>query len=140
MAGHPGAGKTFVLNNVKSGSIDPRWVNTDKVYPIFKKWWSTDWPKISSKVKTVNVNQLANYINSILPLAIDGTANKVSTLMRRKSVIESFGYDTMMIFVNTLFFLNVLFSKRIMQSLHLFFNFQNTFQLKNFLFNFIHSF
>lgn len=101
MAGHPGAGKTFVLNNVKSGSIDPRWVNTDKVYPIFKEWWNDAWPKISDRVKTVNQNQLANYINSMLPLAIDGTANKVSTLMRRKSIIESFGYDTMMIFVNT---------------------------------------
>ena len=101
MAGHPGAGKSYVLNKVKSGSIDPRWVNTDKVFPMFKKWWNSDWPSISNRVKVVNKDQLSLYINSMLPLAIDGTAAKVSTLMRRKNILESMGYDTAMIFVNT---------------------------------------
>lgn len=101
LAGHPGAGKSYVLDRIKSGSIDPRWVNTDKVFPLFKKWWNTDWPLIGNKVRIVNRNQLSGYINSMLPLAIDGTAGKVSTLMRRKSILESMGYDTAMIFVNT---------------------------------------
>ncbi len=101
MAGHPGAGKTTVLNKVKSGSIEPRWVNTDKVFPLFLEWWNTDWPKISGKVKTINKNQLAGYLNSMLPLAVDGTANKASNVLRRKHILESLGYDTAMIFVNT---------------------------------------
>jgi len=101
MAGHPGAGKTTVLNSVKSGSIEPRWVNTDKAYPLFKEWWNSDWPKVSSKVKTISKNQLAGYINSMLPLAIDGTAGSASTIMKRKHILESMGYDTAMIFVNT---------------------------------------
>jgi len=101
LAGHPGAGKTTVLNKVKSGSIEPRWVNTDKVFPLFKEWWSTDWPKISKKVTTISKNQLTVYINSILPLAIDGTAGSASVIMKRKHILESMGYDTAMIFVNT---------------------------------------
>jgi len=101
LAGHPGAGKTTVLNKVKSGSIEPRWVNTDKVFPLFKEWWSTDWPKISKKVTTINKSQLAGYVNSMLPLAIDGTAGVASTVMKRKHILESMGYDTAMIFVNT---------------------------------------
>jgi len=101
MAGHPGAGKTTVLSKVKSGSIEPRWVNTDKAFPLFMEWWNTDWPRISDKVKTINKNQLAMYVNSMLPLAIDGTAAKASNVMRRKSILESLGYDTAMIFVNT---------------------------------------
>lgn len=101
MAGHPGAGKSTVLNKVKSGSIDPRWVNTDKVFPLFLEWWNTDWPKISGKVKIINKNQLAGYLNSMLPLAVDGTANKASNVLRRKHILESLGYDTAMIFVNT---------------------------------------
>ena len=101
MAGHPGAGKTTVLNKVKSGSIEPRWVNTDKAYPLFKEWWSADWPKISKKVTTINKNQLIGYVNSMLPLAIDGTAGIASTVMKRKHILESMGYDTAMIFVNT---------------------------------------
>lgn len=92
---------TYVLRKVKSGSIEPRWVNTDKVFPLFKEWWDKDWPKISEKVKTINKDQLANYINSLLPLAVDGTANSVTNVMKRKYIVESFGYDTMMIFVNT---------------------------------------
>ena len=101
LAGHPGAGKTTVLTKVKSGSIEPRWVNTDKVFPLFKEWWNSDWPKVSEKVKTISKNQLAGYINSMLPLAIDGTAAIASTVMRRKHILESFGYDTAMIFINT---------------------------------------
>jgi len=101
MAGHPGAGKTTVLNKVKSGSIEPRWVNTDKAFPLFLEWWNTDWPKIRGRVKTVNKNQLTGYINSMLPLAIDGTANRAVNVMRRKHILESMGYDTAMIFINT---------------------------------------
>lgn len=105
MAGHPGAGKTYVLSKVKSGSIEPRWVNTDKlfleIFPEFKENWEKNWGKINVKVKTINKNQLSLYINSMLPLAIDGTSNSVAVVLRRKGLLEGFGYDTGMIFVNT---------------------------------------
>lgn len=105
MAGHPGAGKSYVLNKVKSGSVEPRWVNTDKlfldIFPEFKKNWEKNWGKINVKVKTISKNQLALYINSMLPLAVDGTSNSVSVILRRKGLLESFGYDTSMLFVNT---------------------------------------
>ena len=105
MAGHPGAGKTYVLNKVKSGSIEPRWVNTDKlfldIFPEFKQNWEHNWGKINVKVKTISKNQLALYLNSLLPLAIDGTSNSVSVILRRKGLLESFGYDTGMLFVST---------------------------------------
>jgi tRNA uridine 5-carbamoylmethylation protein Kti12 len=101
MAGHPGAGKSYVLRKVKSGQVEPRLVNTDKTFPLFKEWWSTDWPKISTKVKTINKNQLALYINSMLPLAVDGTAIDTSQVLKRIGILESFGYDVGMIFVNT---------------------------------------
>ena len=105
MAGHPGAGKTYVMTKVKSGSIEPRWVNTDKLYsdlfPEFKQEWENNWGKIKVKVKTISKNQLALYINSMLPLAVDGTSNNISVIIRRKGLLESFGYDTSMVFVNT---------------------------------------
>ena len=34
MAGHPGAGKSYVLRKVKSGQVEPRLVNTDKTFPF----------------------------------------------------------------------------------------------------------
>ena len=105
MAGHPGSGKTFVLNKISSGSVDARWVNTDKlfldIFPEFKQNWEKNWGKINVKVKTISKNQLALYLNSLLPLAIDGTSNSVSVILRRKGLLEGFGYDTGMLFVST---------------------------------------
>lgn len=119
MAGHPGSGKTYVLNTIKSGEVEPRWVNTDKafieddrlqrlqrykpdtIFKIFQEHWNEGWPFISDDVKRINKNQLALYINSMLPLAIDGTSNSVSLMQTRKGLLERFGYDTAMVFVNT---------------------------------------
>ncbi len=116
MAGHPGAGKTFVLNSITSGQIEPRWVNTDKVFidkarldkmdpdSKFKHWrenWNKGWPLIRDDVKRTNKGQLALYINSMLPLAVDGTSNSISVLNTRRGLLEGFGYDTAMVFVNT---------------------------------------
>jgi len=101
MCGSAGSGKSYTLSKVKSGSIEPRVVNTDKVFPMFKQWWHKDWAKIKIKVKTINKNQLAGYINSMLPLAVDGTAGKPSVVLKRVGLLEFFGYDVGMIFINT---------------------------------------
>jgi len=101
MCGSAGSGKSYTLSKVKSGSIEPRIVNTDKVFPMFKQWWNTDWGKIKLKVKTINKNQLAGYINSMLPLAVDGTAGKPSVILKRIGLLEYFGYDVGMLFINT---------------------------------------
>lgn len=116
MAGHPGSGKTFVMNKLKLGTIEPRWVNTDKLYVEkeniakldtesalrkFKENWTEGWPLIRDDVKRISKNNLALYLNSMLPLAIDGTSNNVAMINRRKGLLESFGYDTAMVFVNT---------------------------------------
>ncbi len=119
MAGHPGAGKTFVLDSIKSGQIEPRWVNTDKafveddrlkrlekmnpesMFKVFREHWDEGWPLVKDDVKRVNKNQLSLYINSMLPLAIDGTSNSISALQSRKGLLERFGYDTAMVFINT---------------------------------------
>jgi shikimate kinase len=102
MAGSPGAGKSWTLTKIRSGSIEPKSVNTDKMYPFFKEFWGGEaWGKIKDDVKTISKNQLVLYINSLLPLAVDGTANDPSMLLRRRGILESFGYDTGMVFVNT---------------------------------------
>ena len=100
-AGPPGSGKSYVLSKIKSGSVEPRIVNTDKVYPMFKKDWGESWPNIKDNVKRINKNQLSLYINSMLPLAIDGTSTSTSLVLRRVGILESFGYDISMVFINT---------------------------------------
>jgi hypothetical protein len=101
MAGSPGAGKSWTLTKIKSGSIEPRSVNTDKMFPFFKDYWGAEWGKVKDNVKTITSNQLVLYINSMLPLAVDGTAGDPSLILRRRGILESFGYDTGMVFVNT---------------------------------------
>lgn len=119
MAGHPGSGKTFVLERIQSGQVEPRWVNTDKafieddrlkklekqnpetIFKIFKQHWNEGWSLVRDDVKRINKSQLVLYINSMLPLAVDGTSNSISILQTRKGLLERFGYDCAMVFVNT---------------------------------------
>jgi len=95
------SGKTYTLSKIKSGSIEPRIINTDKLFPFYKDQWGEEWGEIKDKVKTLSKNQLLLYLNSMLPLAVDGTAAKPTIVLRRKSVLETMGYDTAMVFVNT---------------------------------------
>jgi len=98
MAGHPGAGKSYTLDKIKSGSIEPRLINTDKFHEHFK---NAEWSTVEDKVKRLNNAQLALYLNSMLPLAVDGTSGSIQAMLRRRGLLESMGYDTAMVFVNT---------------------------------------
>ena len=101
MAGHPGAGKTYTLSKIKSGSIEPRVINTDLLFPFFKDQWGKEWGQIRDKVKSLSRNRLVLHLNSMLPMAVDGTAVRATIILRRKSILETMGYDTAMVFVNT---------------------------------------
>jgi shikimate kinase len=98
LAGHPGAGKSYTLDRIKSGQIEPRIVNTDKFVEHFK---NADWMAIGDKVRRLNNAQLVLYLNSMLPLAVDGTSGSIQAMLRRRGLLESMGYDTAMVFVNT---------------------------------------
>lgn len=98
LAGHPGSGKSYTSSKIKSGQVEPRIVNTDKFVEHYK---NADWMKIGDKVRRLNNSQLVLYLNSMLPLAVDGTSGSVSALLRRRGLLESIGYDTAMVFVNT---------------------------------------
>ena len=108
MAGTPGAGKTYTISKVKSGQIEPRMVNTDKWTEFIAQQFgmtpndiAKDWRAYQAKIKSLSVNQLALYINSLLPLWIDGTSSKPQSVFRRQGILKSIGYDTAIIWVDT---------------------------------------
>lgn len=108
MAGTPGAGKTYTINKVKSGQIEPRMVNTDKFTEFVAQQFGmspndigADWGAYKSKIKSLSSSQLALYINSLLPLWVDGTSSKPQSVFRRQGILKSIGYDTAMIWVDT---------------------------------------
>lgn len=101
MCGTPGAGKSYVLSKISSGKISPRIVNTDKFVEFFGNGGGVDWKKYGEKVETLNKNQLILYINSLLPLWIDGTSSNPRSLFRRVGVLKSLGYDTGLVWIDT---------------------------------------
>lgn len=105
LSGLPGAGKSTVIQKVTDGAVDPRIVNTDRTYEFLLKQnnQSADaaaWAMLGPLSKTMNANTLYNYINGMLPLFVDGTSANSGALLRRAGILESIGYDTMMIWVN----------------------------------------
>ena len=54
-----------------------------------------DWAKKLTK------SQMAMYINGMLPLILDGTGRDYDKIISQAEVLQSIGYDTSMIFVNT---------------------------------------
>ena len=102
MSGSAASGKSWVVSKITSGSIQPRIVNTDtwtEYYMQFDPKYH--WSEYSDKIKQLTKKQLANYLNSMLPLWIDGTSSNTSSVLRRKGILQAFGYDVAMIFVDT---------------------------------------
>lgn len=92
LTGNPGAGKSYTLSKISDGSIMPRIVNSDK----FGEHYG-----YSDNTKQLVRNSLKNYLNGMLPLFVDGTSSDISNVYSRKGILESLGYDTGMIFINT---------------------------------------
>lgn len=108
MAGTPGAGKSYTISKVKSGQVDPRIVNTDKFTEFISSSLGVSasemgnyWKNYGGKIKLLGLNQLVLYINSLLPLWIDGTSSSPNSLFKRQGILKSIGYDTAMIWVET---------------------------------------
>jgi predicted ABC-type ATPase len=93
LAGNSGAGKSYVLSKIKVGSIEARIVNTDKIF----EWQGN---QNVAKAKMLTVSQLQLYVDSMLPLVIDGTSTDSSSTLKRKAILETLGYRSGMIFVN----------------------------------------
>lgn len=105
LSGLPGAGKSTVIQKVTDGTVEPRIVNTDKSYEFLlnkhdKEANAVAWELFGPLSKTMNSNMLLNYINSMLPMFVDGTSANTGSLLRRAGILESIGYDTMMIWIN----------------------------------------
>jgi len=104
-AGLPGAGKTTIAGRITDGQVAPRTVNTDKSFEFLSKKAgmvpsSVAWALVGPSAKVMNNEMLFQYLNSMLPLYVDGTSANPGAALRRVGLTESLGYDTMMIWVN----------------------------------------
>ena len=109
LAGGPGSGKSYVVR-YSTGGTGLRVVNSDDVFEkylkdagISMKMGSEDprRDKLRSKAKATTAGRQANYIEGRIGMVIDGTGKDYDKIREQKAELESLGYDTHMIFVNT---------------------------------------
>lgn len=127
MAGSPGAGKSYTISQVGRGGYGSprigfttgvRIINVDVWYEYYVEYGSTRVGKLPKSVlymdrdkledelrrrdnaiKTQMDTQLRLYINSMLPLFVDGTSVDPAKIFYRDDLLHQCGYDTGMIFV-----------------------------------------
>jgi len=102
LAGGQCSGKSTTLKKIMSGQISPRIVNIDKFIEYFvgntgNNIYNTP---LHDRSKILTKEQLYLYVNSLLPLIIDGIGFDVGEVKNRKKILENIGYDTGMIMVN----------------------------------------
>jgi predicted kinase len=98
MAGIPGSGKSYLINQIKSGSIEPKVVNVDRFTEFLN---IHDIMSVYDRSKQLTKNQLVQYLNGMLPLFIDTTGGNTERLKIRLNILDQIGYDYAMVFVNT---------------------------------------
>ena len=104
VVGAPGAGKSYTVKKL-SGGVMPRVVNTDKsAEHVSKKLnapiTSDNWNLFKDTTHKMTKESLAQYLNGMLPLFVDGTSNDTSNLLHRMGIVESLGYDVGLIYVS----------------------------------------
>jgi len=121
MAGGPGSGKSIVSQMMfgvdKNDYISPfgiKIINSDKFFerlllksnlPLIINTKEKDTYKRQSELrnfaKQLASSQIGNYINSMLPIIIDGTGREYNKIKGQAEALQNIGYDISMVFINT---------------------------------------
>jgi predicted kinase len=83
---------TYTSKMIFPGDIQPKIISIDYYY---------EYGASKERSKILVQKQAAKWVNSMLPLIIDGTASIPEFLIRRQGVLEAFGYDTGIVYINT---------------------------------------
>jgi cytidylate kinase len=111
LAGGPGSGKSFISSQT-TGGFGMKTVNSDTLFELLSKKEGLDlknFPdeeemvrnQVRGHAKNLTKKQMYNYIKGRLGLVIDGTGKDFDKIKKQRASLESLGYDTYMIFVNT---------------------------------------
>ena len=110
LAGGPGSGKSYVVRKT-TGGTGLRVVNSDDAFEALlkKAGLSMKMPEdetaardvVRGRAKEITAKRHKNYVKDRIGLVIDGTGREYDKIRGQKAELESLGYDTYMIFVNT---------------------------------------
>lgn len=111
LAGGPGSGKSFIAGKTGLPSLGYRVVNSDDAFEAAMKKaglkldpesiYSEKGQAIRGRAKLLTGKKQELYLKGRLGLVIDGTGRDHEKLRRQAKLMQSMGYDTMMLFVNT---------------------------------------
>jgi hypothetical protein len=110
LAGGPGSGKDFVLGKIISGfglvevSSDPFLSHLMTKHKLDLKMPSHEAPQrdlVRGHAKNLEQEKKRLVIAGRLGIIVNGVADEVNKILYKKKELESLGYDTMMVFVNT---------------------------------------
>lgn len=97
MAGSPGSGKSTIAKQLFAGS-GLKELNVDKFWDLYHKLGKE---KAYGRFRELTGKQKANWLEGRLGLLVDGTARDLTAMKSIKTELETLGYDSAMIFVNT---------------------------------------
>jgi len=111
LAGGPGSGKSFIAGKTGLPALGYRVVNSDDAFEAaMRKAGMTMDPEniysekgqaLRGRAKLLTGKKQEMYLKGRLGLVIDGTGRDHEKLRRQAKLMQSMGYDTMMLFVNT---------------------------------------
>jgi len=111
LAGGPGSGKSFIVDNTGLASLGLKVVNVDDVFERALKKAGLDTtpddifsPKgqeLRGKTKTTTNNRQEGYLKGRLGLVLDGTGKDYNKIATQANKLKRMGYEVAMIFVNT---------------------------------------
>jgi len=111
LAGGPGSGKSFVVGRTSLTTLGFKVVNSDLIFEkelakagleaTQKNIMSTKGQGIRDNSKRLTSNRMRGWINGRLGLVIDGTGKDYTKIQKQKQQLESLGYETALILVNT---------------------------------------
>ena len=104
MLGGPGSGKTHVAKKL-TGGTGLRSVNVDEFYEMLRDKKGIQGRGFDDELYKFSGNLTQKKLDLLLKgrvgILVDGTGRKVQRLAQMKDELESLGYDTMAVFVNT---------------------------------------
>lgn len=111
LAGGPGSGKSFIVGQTALTSLGLKLVNSDDAFEVALKKagmaatpdniFSDKGQALRHRSKKVTARRQDRYIEGRLGLVIDGTGKDYAKIEKQKKALETLGYETMMILVNT---------------------------------------
>ena len=111
LAGGPGSGKSFIVGKTALTALGFKVVNSDDAFEFAMKKagltmdpesiYSAQGQETRDRAKNLTKKRMERYITGRLGLVIDGTGKDYDKISKQKKMLESLGYETAIIVVNT---------------------------------------